>query len=383
MLRFIIFFVITGISSLAIYQMTFAQLVPESSRSEFFKAKIIEIVEQGIDEQGQPVQVWKVELLSGSQKGFYTNISLGSGYILDPALQLKPGERIIVSYLRTPDGAEYYNIADKYRLTPFFVLLAFFFVLVVYISRWKGLASVGGLCISLFVLAAFIVPKIITGSNPFFISLAGAFIIAVTSIYFAHGVSKRTTIAIVSTLGTLTFTAVLAYISVSLTKLFGLGSEEAFYLQISNVGHINLRGLLLGGIMLGALGVLDDITTAQSAVVDELKKANTTLSFSELYRRGISVGNEHVASLVNTLVLAYAGASLPLFVLFSADSLQPLWVSLNSEIIMEELVRTLVGSIGLVFAVPITTFLAAYVFSKTQPRPYTGGETAHTHFHHH
>ncbi len=155
----------------------------------------------------------------------------------------------------------------------------------------------------------------------------------------------------------------MAVAAVSFTHLFGMGSEESLFI-LGDLPGISLKGLLLGGIMLGLLGVLDDITTAQSAVVDELKQANQSLSFSELYRRGLSVGREHIASLINTLFLAYAGASLPLFLLFSLNQGQELWMIFNNEMIAEEIVRTLVGSTGLILAVPITTALAAYVFQK-------------------
>ncbi|HYC80108.1 MAG TPA: YibE/F family protein, partial [Candidatus Binatia bacterium] len=146
---------------------------------------------------------------------------------------------------------------------------------------------------------------------------------------------------------------------------------------------LNLRGLLLGGIILGVLGVLDDITTAQSAAVYEIRRANPALPFKELYSRGLSIGREHISSLVNTLFLAYAGASLPLFLFFTAgDHPQPFWVTLNSEFIAEELIRTLVGSVALMLAVPITTFLAAYYFSRRPVEQSAAGEHSHHgHFH--
>jgi uncharacterized membrane protein len=142
---------------------------------------------------------------------------------------------------------------------------------------------------------------------------------------------------------------------------------------------VNLQGLLLGGILLGALGILDDIAIAQVSVIFQLKEVNNKLSFKELYERGLKVGKDHVASLVNTLVLAYAGANLPLFLLFTINRDIPLWVTLNNEIIAEEVVRTLVGSMGLVLAVPITTLLAAVVVSRLGALPTKGGRHAHAH----
>jgi len=148
------------------------------------------------------------------------------------------------------------------------------------------------------------------------------------------------------------------------SQLLGLGSEEAMFLQLDPSLTLNLQGLLLSGIIIGTLGVLDDVTASQAAVVDEISKANESLGFKELYKRGLSVGHEHIAALVNTLFLAYAGAALPLFLLFYINKTQPLWVILNGELIAEEIVRTMVGSSALVLAVPITTALAAYFIPK-------------------
>jgi uncharacterized membrane protein len=151
------------------------------------------------------------------------------------------------------------------------------------------------------------------------------------------------------------------------------------FLQFGQLQQVNLRGLLLGGIIIGCLGVLDDITTAQTAAIDEIGKANPKMTFKELHRAGISVGREHIASLINTLALAYVGASLPLLLLFTVQEESPFWVVLNSEFLAEEIIRTLVGSSTLLFAVPITTWLAAYFFrnDRTKPSLHTG------HGHHH
>lgn len=213
-------------------------------------------------------------------------------------------------------------------------------------------------------LVGFIIPSIIGGNNPFVMSLLGSGVIASASLYLSHGFSKRTTIALISTLLTLVLAAVLSIIFVEITRLSGAGTEESFFLQFGPLEQLNLKGLLLGGIIIGALGVLDDITTAQSAAVEEIHNANPKLSAKDLYKRGLSVGKEHIASLVNTLVLAYAGASFPLLLLFSIEDVEPFWVTLNHEYMVEEIVRTLVGSTALIFAVPITTYLAARAFTK-------------------
>jgi uncharacterized membrane protein len=185
------------------------------------------------------------------------------------------------------------------------------------------------------------------------------------TIYLAHGFSKKTTIALISTFLTLILTGALSTLFVHMTFLSGLGSDDAYALQIGPEAKINFRGLLLGGILIGTLGVLDDVTTGLSASVFELYKANPKISFGQLLKSGLAIGREHISSLVNTLVLAYAGASLPIFLtLVLNPNNYPLWSILNSELIVEEIVRTLAGSIGLVAAVPLTTFLATIYITE-------------------
>jgi uncharacterized membrane protein len=259
------------------------------------------------------------------------------------------------------------------------IMAGLFFLLAVLFGGVRGFTSVLGLGASILIILNFIVPRINAGGHPFQITLMGTFMIAAVSLYLAHGFNRRTSVAFAGTLITLSLSAGAAVVAVSLSRLYGMGSEQALYLQNGDFGDIDLRGLLLGGIMLGVLGVLDDITTAQSAVVEELKRAKPSLAFADLYKRGLSVGREHIASLVNTLFLAYAGAALPLFLLFEFYKAAPVWFTLNSEIIAEEIVRTLVGSVCLILAVPITTALAAAFFTRYPPDEHKHGSTPHLH----
>jgi uncharacterized membrane protein len=236
-------------------------------------------------------------------------------------------------------------------------------VIVLLLVRTAGLRAVIGLAISFAIIIWYIVPNIIDGGNALLIGMIGTIGIATTSLYIAHGFRARTSIAFVSTLATIGLSLFFAAVFTNVTHLFGLGSEEAFFLSATPEKVFNLRGILIAGIIIGVLGVLDDITTAQAAVVEELHKANKTFGIKELFRRGFSVGREHIVSLVNTLVLAYTGASLPLLLLFDLYN-RPAWLVINSEIIMEELVRMLIGSIALLLAVPITTALAAWYFGR-------------------
>jgi uncharacterized membrane protein len=282
----------------------------------------------------------------------------------DSDRRLSPGDLVVVAESDTLAGATFY-VTDRYRLPALGIAAALFLALALLFSRRRGLGAIVGLSITALVLARFIVPAIVEGRSPLMVSLLGALVITLTSIYLAHGLNLRTSIAVGSTLVTLVLAWGLAIAFVTMGRLFGLGSEEAFYLQLAPAAQLNMRGLLLGGIILGALGVLDDITTAQAAAVDELHRANPSLDARELYRRGLSVGREHITALVNTLFLAYAGASLPLFILFTIYTEVPVWVALNSEFVAEEVVRTLVGSMALILAVPITTAAAATIVSRS------------------
>lgn len=347
--------------------------------NDFYLGRVTAV--KNIDEnsgpnQNQISQEATVILTNGPEKNKELTIAF---HATGENQKLAIGETVVINKTRGLQGDTYY-ISDRYRMPAAITISLIFFALVVVFGKKKGLSSILGLVVSIFVLIQFIVPRILAGNNPLLISLIGAVLIALTSLYLAHGFTRRTTIALASTLITLVIAVLFALGFVSLAHLYGGGSEEAFYLQTLPIGSIDLRGLLLGGIIIGVLGVLDDVTTAQVAAVDEIRKANPKVSFQQLYRSGISVGREHIASLVNTLVLAYVGASFPLFLLFSVNKdIQPLWVTVNSELIIEEVVRTLVGSTALVFAVPISTFLATYFLIKA---PIDKNEsTSHHHRH--
>jgi uncharacterized membrane protein len=340
----------------------------ETQSQYFFRARVTTIVqsEQRLDEVtgvAQPFQRVRVELLEGEKKGQQAEIEYGGDFVLHPQQLLEVGDTVVLGLTEGNQG-EYY-VRDRYRLPSLGIILGFFVGLTIVLGGWRGVGSLVGLAVSGIVIIGFVVPRLAEGQDPITTSLLGAGIIVCLSLYLAHGFNKRANVALAGTLITLAIAAGLAIAFVSLSKLFGLGSEDALTLQLSS-NAVNFRGLLLGGILLGTLGVLDDVTAGQAAAVDEIHRANDSLSVRELYWRGISVGREHIAALVNTLVLAYAGISLPLFLLFTFYGNEPIWVTLNSEYVAEEVVRTLVGSSAIILAVPITTFIAAYVFGRAK-----------------
>lgn len=345
-----------------------AVLAAEQPADLYSRAVISRVAEEGVstlDGQTQEYQKLELEILSGSEKG--KNIALNNGldFIVGIFQKYSAGEKVVLAKSSTaaPGQKDVYYIVDRYRVPNIFLISLIFFALAIYFGRRRGFMSIVGMLFSVFIIFYFIIPRIATGSDPFLTCVAGAIVIILLSLYLSHGFNRRTTVALISTLLSLGLAVLIDLLFVHLAQVSGSGSEEAFYLQFDNF-TLNLRGLLLGGIILGVLGILDDVTTGQAAAVEEIFQANRELSFSALYKSGLSVGREHIASLINTLVLAYVGASFPLLILYSTQRLQPLWVILNSNFIAEEIVRTLVGSSALVLAVPLTTFLAAFFYTR-------------------
>jgi uncharacterized membrane protein len=278
---------------------------------------------------------------------------------------LRPADRVVVGY--EPENAETdrYVLVDYQRRVPLLVLGAIFVVCVLALGRFKGLRALAGLAISLAAVLFFILPAILDGANPLLVALVGASVISFVALYVAHGFGVQTTVALLGTLASLTLAGVLAYVFVGASRFTGFASEEASFLRLAE-GQLNLRGLLLAGVILGTLGVLDDVTVTQVSAVWQLRRANPELGAGGLYGAAVTVGRDHIASTVNTLVLAYAGASLPLL-LFFRQANRALGSVLTTEVIATEVVRTLVGSIGLVAAVPITTALAAFIAVRGAP----------------
>lgn len=319
----------------------------------------------GVVEEVRPTT--KVKILKGKEKGSVVEINDDVQSSVPAYQTFNLGQKVIVTGVEI-GGQQAYFITDHYRLWPLAWILIIFFALVFVCARWRGLASLLGLVVSILILIKFVVPQILQGRNPLLISLVGALLIAVFSIYPAHGFNKRTSVALLSTIVTLGVSAGVAIAFVQFAHLFGVGSEETFFLTVGPLEDLNLKGLLLGGIIIGTLGVLDDVTTTQTATVAELLGANPDFSRRELMRRAMVVGREHITALVNTLALAYAGVALPLFLLFSVNEPQPLWVIVNGEMIAEELIRTLVGSSALVLGVPLSTLFATLIFKQNKLR---------------
>ncbi|HVL80135.1 MAG TPA: YibE/F family protein [Actinomycetota bacterium] len=279
---------------------------------------------------------------------------------------LDVGETIVLGYEPSAEQGFRYSFLDRQRKPVLAWLVVLFAIPVVVLGRSRGAAALVGLALSVVVLLTFILPSIIAGRPPVLVAIFGAAAIAYLALYLAHGFNPMTTVALLGALTSLGLTAALAHLFVVLTRLSGFASEEAILIQLS-IGQLDASGLVLAGIVIGALGALDDVTVTQASAVWEISGANPTLSAGELYRSGLRVGRDHVASVVNTLLLAYAGAAMPLLVFFVVSQAGLADVA-NEEVVATEIVRTMVGSIGLVAAVPITTWLAARVAVIGRPR---------------
>jgi uncharacterized membrane protein len=288
---------------------------------------------------------------------------------------VRAGRQVILGVNEQPGQPPSYLIQDFERGRPLLVLAALFVGAVVAFGRWQGVRSLIGLGLSFVVIIGFVVPAILRGQSPVLVAVTGAMAIMLISLYLSHGTGPKTTAAVVGTALALGLTAALSIAFVAATSLTGLTSDEAQFATFA-VGGLSLRGLLLAGIIIGGLGVLDDVTMSQASLVGELHQANPTAGFAALVGGALRVGRDHIAATVNTLFLAYAGAALPLLILFvtSQDSLGSV---ATSETVAVEMVRALCGSVGLIAAVPLTTVLTALVVaeepSEVQARPSADG----------
>ena len=328
--------------------------------SETMHAQVLTIIEEGeIDLGGivQRYQIAQVELLEGKYQGVIAEIDYGKRQVLSSAVYLQPGDEILVTVGLRPDGILTVYFADFVRTSSLLWLAAIFAATILIISRWKGFRSLLSMAFSLAVIIGYIIPNILIGKDPLLVSITGSIILLAVTLYLTYGWNLKTHAAVVSMILVLFITGLLAGVFVNFTRLSGSGDENALFLMQMLNAQINLRGLLLGGMLIGALGVLDDLVTTQASAVFELHHANASLGFRGLFQSAMRIGQDHVAATVNTLVLAYAGASLPMVLMFSLGR-GDYGTLVNFQFVAEEIVRTMVGSIGLVLAVPLTTAIA-------------------------
>lgn len=322
------------------------------------KAQVLEVL---VDEQrivpGTEVetayQVLSVEILNGEEVGKI--IELTNDYI-----RLSEGETFYLTHTTNDlDGTDVYSVAEPDRLPALVFLFLLFVGVVVCFGGKQGVRGLIALAGSLFFIVALLLPGILQGYPPVLVAMLVSSLIVILGSYVTHGFNKTTSTAVFGMIATILFTGILAYIAIFFARLSGFSGDEVVYLNFNTGGSLDLSGLLLAGVLIGSLGVLYDAAIGQAVAVEELASAGQHLSRFDVYKRALRIGREHIGALVNTLAIAYVGASLPLLLLFFGFSTDSIILALNREIFATEIVRTLVGSIGIVLTVPITTAISS------------------------
>jgi len=335
---------------------------PNAGETRTLEGKVLQILSEDLLQAGEDsaatyVQTILVEITRGEQRGEQLQIRNGEQTALVEENRVQPGDRVLVDRSRDPDGNDIYSVNDFIRWPPLLTLALVFGVALILVGGWVGLRALISTGFTVLIIAFFIVPGILAGYNPLTICILGAASLMTASLYLTYGWTWKTHASLIALAIGLLLTSLVSEFFVTWARLSGYGSESAMFLRFSSGVQLNMQGVLLGSIVLGTAGVLDDVTTNQASVTFQLKQAAPDLGRLDLFRHSMVVGRDHIAAVVNTLLLAYVGASLPLLLLVAAQA-APLSQMLNQAFIAEEVVRTLAGSLGLVLVTPITSLIA-------------------------
>jgi uncharacterized membrane protein len=342
------------------------------------RAKVIDVQNEhtktivGTDTQA-PIQTLTAQVLSGDQVGKI--VTFENDYT-----QLAKGDQFYIRHQsNSVEGTEYWVVSDPYRLDVLGVLAGLFLVLLFVFGGIQGVRGLASLIGSVVLILYVLLPGILAGYSPVLVSVGVAGLIIVLGSYVTHGFTKTTSAAVVGMLVTVVCVGIATYWAIHAGRLSGYSGDEQVYLNFDTKGGINMVGLLFGGVMIGLLGVLYDIAIGQAVAVEELYRAGTHLSRRDIYKRSIRIGREHIGALVNTLAIAYVGVALPLLLLIQHSSTAKLPVMINSELFATEIIRVLVGGIGIILAVPITTYIATYLVRPTRISEREGVQHSHRH----
>lgn len=341
------------------------------NQDEIFKAEVIEVIEEEKtilpDDSEIIKQHLKLKGLEGEFKGKDIEFNgLGDIEVMNQKVY-QEGDRVLMAASFTSQDSEpRFYIMDYVRTGKIWLLTALFLAVLLLVGRGKGLRSLIALALTFIIIIKYIIPQILAGASPLLITVLGSLAILIIIIYLTEGFRPHSHLSVVSIFASLVLTIILSFVFVNLAKLTGGGSDEALFLLNIEGLRINLQGLLLAGIIIGALGVLDDVVISQVVATKEIHSANPNLPFKKLFQKSYRVGTSHIASMTNTLFLAYAGVSLPLLILFASGSTAfSTWQqAINTELIATEIVRTLAGSIGLILSVPLATLISAWWFTR-------------------
>lgn len=357
--------------------LTYAQDATLVTDTEVFeKAKVLKVTDQklitipGIDTPTK-TQTLQVQVLSGANTDKI--LTFKNDYI-----QLSQGDIFYIRHQTNHiDNSEYWSVSDPYRLDTLLYLAIFFVALIFIFGGIQGVRGLASLVGSFILIFYVLIPGIYSGYNAVLVSIGVASLIIIVGSYITHGFNRTTSAAVLGMIFTVFITGLIAYYIVFSAKLSGYSSDENMFLDMNTRGKIDMVGLLFGAIMIGLLGVLYDIAIGQAIAIEELFRAGKHLTRKEVYLRAIRIGREHIGALVNTLAIAYVGASLPLLLLMQSSTAGLLFI-INNEIFATEIIRILIGSIGLILAVPITNLLATYMLHDKV----TDTHSSHTHHHH-
>lgn len=337
-----------------------------------YQAEVKQILESGTkssDGQEYRFQKLQLEISNKDEKGKFVEVT--TDYQLQTQARIyEVGDQVMLNKNRDySTGADFYVISDVIRLPVLYALFALFVLVVLLTAGVWGLRSLIAMFISFVIIFTLLLPQIMAGHDPVLVSIASAFLLLPTIFFISHGFNAKTFLALGATFAGLLFSIFMAQLFVHLAALTGYASEEAGFLQVEKNGTINIQALLLAGIVIGTFGILDDVAVSQVSVVEQIFALRPGASLGQLYQKAMKVGQDHISSMINTLVLVYAGGSLALLLLF-LDSSKSIAEILNQEIVAEEIVKTLIGSITLVLIAPISTFVAAWYYAKfAKPLP--------------
>jgi uncharacterized membrane protein len=356
--------------------LTQAQTIHQDVK-ETVKATVLEVVSQeerevtGTDTK-TTVQEVRVLLEEGEKKGEVVSMTV-------EVVKLSVGDDIFVNRVVTINGDEYVTFS-AFERRPILIGLGLLFVgMLLFISRWQGVRALTSLAVSVAAILFLLVPALLAGYNPALTTFGIAAVIMAVALFGTHGFTARSVISYIGTMSAVLITCIISYISVRTMHLSGFSDDASVYLNFATNGSLDLASLLLGGIIIGILGVLDDVAVTQASVVEQLKAANPVFGFRDLYNRALSVGRDHIGSIVNTLALAYVGVSLPLILLYAKTGTDVVAI-FNQEVVAAELTRIIVGSMGLIIAVPATTVAASWYYKDRKIDIHSN--VSHHHHHH-
>lgn len=337
------------------------------------RGKVLEILSEEVEEtsyaEGETttIQMIELELTSGEHKGEKLIVENYIDSMFAYNIEVEEGDNVLV-YLEKDENGEIIKgyvseiVRDKYLV----YLVIIFFLLLIIVGGLKGVKSIITLLITAFAVLKVMLPLILKGYNPIYLSIGISVVVIAISLIIISGFNKKALAAIIGTSGGVLIAGIITLIIGSLANLTGLGSEEAQMLSLIPQGDsFNFKGILFAGIILGALGAVMDVSMSIASSMNEIKIANPNITGKQLIKSGMNVGKDIMGTMSNTLILAYSGGSIHLMLLLMAHDFSITEI-INRDMIASEIVRALAGSIGLIFTIPITAIVAASLYKKIQ-----------------